>query len=74
MKLGKRFRSATETVGAEKLSDLNVAVEKLKASATAKFDETIEVAMRLGGSPRRPAGSRHGGSAARAGKRSVLVL
>ena len=52
MKLGKRFRSATETVGAEKLSDLNVAVEKLKASATAKFDETIEVAMRLGVDPR----------------------
>ncbi|HET9951875.1 MAG TPA: 50S ribosomal protein L1 [Candidatus Eisenbacteria bacterium] len=52
MKLGKRFRSATETVGAEKLSDLNVAVDKLKASATAKFDETIEVAMRLGVDPR----------------------
>ena len=52
MKLGKRFRSATETVGAEKLSDMNVAVEKLKASATAKFDETIEVAMRLGVDPR----------------------
>jgi len=52
MKLGKRFRSATETVGAEKLSDLSVAVEKLKASATAKFDETIEVAMRLGVDPR----------------------
>ena len=52
MKLGKRFRSATEMVGAEKLSYLNVAVDKLKATATAKFDETIEVAMRLGVDPR----------------------
>jgi large subunit ribosomal protein L1 len=52
MKLGKRFRSATETIGAEKLTDLTVAVEKLKSSATAKFDETIEVAMRLGVDPR----------------------
>jgi large subunit ribosomal protein L1 len=52
MKLGKRFRSATEMIGAEKLSDLNVAVDKLKATATAKFDETIEVAMRLGVDPR----------------------
>jgi len=52
MKLGKRFRKATETIGAEKLTDLNVAVEKLKSSATAKFDETIEVAMRLGVDPR----------------------
>ena len=52
MKLGKRFRAATDTVGAEKLGDLNVAVDKLKASATAKFDETIEVAMRLGVDPR----------------------
>ena len=52
MRLGKRFRSATEMIGAEKLSDLNVAVDKLKATATAKFDETIEVAMRLGVDPR----------------------
>ena len=52
MKLGKRFRKASETIGAEKLTDLNVAVERLKSGATAKFDETIEVAMRLGVDPR----------------------
>jgi large subunit ribosomal protein L1 len=52
MKEGKRFRKANETVGAEKLADLGTAVEKLKASATAKFDETVEVAMRLGVDPR----------------------
>ncbi len=52
MKLGKRFRKASETIGAEKLTDLNLAVERLKSCATAKFDETIEVAMRLGVDPR----------------------
>ncbi|HEY6572917.1 MAG TPA: 50S ribosomal protein L1 [Candidatus Eisenbacteria bacterium] len=52
MKIGKRFRKASETIGAEKLTDLNVAVERLKSCATAKFDETIEVAMRLGVDPR----------------------
>jgi large subunit ribosomal protein L1 len=52
MKLGKRFRKASETIGAEKLTDLGVAVERLKSGATAKFDETIEVAMRLGVDPR----------------------
>jgi large subunit ribosomal protein L1 len=39
-------------VGAEKLSSLPDAIERLKKSATAKFDETIEVAMRLGVDPR----------------------
>ena len=52
MKLGKRFRKATEVIGADKLDNLTVAVEKLKTSATAKFDETIEVSMRLGVDPR----------------------
>ena len=52
MKLGKRFRKASETIGAEKLTDLGLAVERLKTGATAKFDETIEVAMRLGVDPR----------------------
>jgi len=52
MKLGKRFRKASETIGAEKLTDLGLAVERLKSCATAKFDETIEVAMRLGVDPR----------------------
>jgi large subunit ribosomal protein L1 len=52
MKAGKRFRTAGEAVGAEKLSDLGIAMDKLKAAATAKFDETVEVAMRLGVDPR----------------------
>ncbi len=52
MKIGKRFRKASETIGAEKLTDLGTAVDRLKSGATAKFDETIEVAMRLGVDPR----------------------
>jgi len=52
MKTGKRFRKASDVTGADKLSDLALAIDKLKQSATAKFDETVEVAMRLGVDPR----------------------
>jgi large subunit ribosomal protein L1 len=52
MKLGKRFRTAQEAVGAEKLGDLADAVARLKKASTAKFDETVEVSMRLGVDPR----------------------
>jgi large subunit ribosomal protein L1 len=52
MKLGKRFRKAIEVTGADRLGDLSDAVERLKKSATAKFDETVEVAMSLGVDPR----------------------
>jgi large subunit ribosomal protein L1 len=52
MRIGKRFRTAQETIGPERLADLNDAVARLKKSATAKFDETVEVAMRLGVDPR----------------------
>ncbi|HYJ33464.1 MAG TPA: 50S ribosomal protein L1 [Candidatus Binatia bacterium] len=52
MRIGKRFRAASETIGAERLGDLSDAVARLKKSATAKFDETVEVAMRLGVDPR----------------------
>ena len=53
MKSGKRYRKATEGASVDtKWENLNAAVERLKAGATAKFDETIEVAMRLGVDPR----------------------
>src|SRR5687768_11376263 len=52
MKIGKRFRTAQENVGQERPTDLADAVARLKRSATAKFDETVEVAMRLGVDPR----------------------
>ena len=52
MKTGKRYQKGAETVGAERLADLTAAVDRVKTAATAKFDETIEVAVRLGVDPR----------------------
>ena len=52
MKQGKRFKKAVEVTGADRLGDLSDAVERLKKSATAKFDETVEVSMSLGVDPR----------------------
>ncbi len=52
MNVGKRYRKGAELVGPAKLTSLPEAVQKVKACATAKFDETIEVAVRLGVDPR----------------------
>ena len=52
MKIGKRYRKGAEVAGADKLGDLTAAVDRVKTAATAKFDETIEVAVRLGVDPR----------------------
>ena len=51
-KLGKRTRAAREAF--EGKADLSVeeAIELVKANATAKFDETLEIAMNLGVDPR----------------------
>jgi large subunit ribosomal protein L1 len=51
-KIGKRTRKAREGVDREKLYSIDEAVKLVKARATAKFDETIEVAMNLGVDPR----------------------
>ena len=48
---GKNFKQAVEKVESHPYS-LNEAVELAKESAFAKFDETMEVAMRLGVDPR----------------------
>jgi large subunit ribosomal protein L1 len=52
MKTGKRYRTASAGAPEEKTTSLTEAIERLKTTATAKFDETIEVAMRLGVDPR----------------------
>ena len=52
MRIGKRFRAGQDAVGAERLGDLADAVARLKKASTAKFDETVEVSMRLGVDPR----------------------
>ncbi len=51
-KAGKRIRAAREGVDPLKLYGLDEAVSLIKARSTAKFDETIEVAMNLGVDPR----------------------
>jgi len=52
MKTGKRYRTGSGVIGLEKIGNLPEAVEKVKAAATAKFDETVECAVRLGVDPR----------------------
>ncbi|MEM0930790.1 MAG: 50S ribosomal protein L1 [Pseudomonadota bacterium] len=49
---GKRFRAALEGLDRDTLHTVDAAVEAVKARATAKFDETIELAVNLGVDPR----------------------
>lgn len=49
---GKRFKTAVETVEKNKLYGLDEAVKLVKTNATAKFDETVELAINLGVDPR----------------------
>ncbi|MCW8917142.1 MAG: 50S ribosomal protein L1 [Magnetovibrio sp.] len=51
-KVGKRFTAATEAVESNKLYDLASAVKIIKSNATAKFDETVEIAVNLGVDPK----------------------
>ena len=51
-KVGKRTRAAVEKINAEQLYDLAEAVKLVKGNATAKFDETIDLAVNLGVDPR----------------------
>ncbi|NOZ32935.1 MAG: 50S ribosomal protein L1 [Alphaproteobacteria bacterium] len=51
-KTTKRTKSARAAIDRDKLYDLAEAVKMIKAGATAKFDETIEVAINLGVDPR----------------------
>lgn len=53
MKHGKKYTNALAQVDREELLSVNEALEKVKALATAKFDETVEVAVRLGVDPRK---------------------
>ena len=49
---GKRITESRKTIDRDRCYGLGDAVEILKKSATAKFDETIEVAINLGVDPR----------------------
>ena len=52
VKINKRTAKSREHVDALKLYTLDEAVKLVKGAASAKFDETIEVAMNLGVDPR----------------------
>ncbi len=51
-KLGKRTRAARDAFDGKDLITVEDAVALIKKSATAKFDETLEIAMNLGVDPR----------------------
>ncbi|MHA1529332.1 MAG: 50S ribosomal protein L1 [Alphaproteobacteria bacterium] len=51
-KHGKRYKAIREAVQGKSLLPLGEAVALVKANATAKFDETIELALNLGVDPR----------------------
>jgi len=51
-RISKRFKKAVEGVDADKIYGIEDAVKLVKERATAKFDETIEVAINLGVDPR----------------------
>jgi large subunit ribosomal protein L1 len=53
MKHGKNYKNALAQVDREELLTIPEALDKVKNLATAKFDETIELAVRLGVDPRR---------------------
>jgi len=52
MTISKRFKKAVEGLDPEKMYSVEDAVKMVKTRATAKFDETIEVAINLGVDPR----------------------
>ena len=51
-KHGKRYRAAREITEGKGRLPLDEAVAIVKSNATAKFDETVEIAMNLGVDPR----------------------
>jgi large subunit ribosomal protein L1 len=52
-KHGKKYQEAAKLVDAEAFYEANEAIELVKKTATAKFDETVDVAVRLGVDPRK---------------------
>jgi large subunit ribosomal protein L1 len=53
MSTGKRFAAATEKVDRMKAYDFESAIALVKETASTKFDESVEIAVRLGVDPRK---------------------
>ena len=53
MKHGKNYKNSLAQTNREELITVNEALNKVKTLATAKFDETVELAVRLGVDPRK---------------------
>jgi large subunit ribosomal protein L1 len=53
MKHGKNYKNALAQVDREELLTVPDALDKVKSLASAKFDETVELAVRLGVDPRK---------------------
>ncbi len=51
-KTGKRLKEGREGIDRERLYDLDEAIKMVKQSCSAKFDETLELAINLGIDPR----------------------
>jgi large subunit ribosomal protein L1 len=49
---GKKYRAAAQSIDANKIYQARQAIDLVKGGAFAKFDETVEVAVRLGVDPR----------------------
>src|SRR3954447_14710186 len=52
MKVGKRLRAGYQRIDRRRAYPLQEAISVVKANATAKFDETVEISMNLGIDPR----------------------
>ncbi|HSF20131.1 MAG TPA: 50S ribosomal protein L1 [Vicinamibacteria bacterium] len=52
LKRGKKYRKAKEGVGVEMSQSLEDAIARVKKGKYANFDETVEIAMRLGVNPK----------------------
>ncbi|WP_400164680.1 50S ribosomal protein L1 [Brevibacillus sp. TJ4] len=52
-KKGKKYQEAVKLIDKNKVYEVAEAVELVKKAATAKFDETVEAAFRLGVDPKR---------------------
>jgi large subunit ribosomal protein L1 len=53
MKHGKRYDAASTKVDPEEMLSVAAAISRVKEIASAKFDETVELAVRLGVDPRK---------------------